>query len=161
METRKSVKGQGIFLEMLALAQSLTVCLGGWEMKWNIGWVVVYSWKAFKVEKGRAMGMADGLREDDFRVPPLLSPISLSETLVKMTVQLCKLFFFLKSFYFSFFKLSMCGSYLYNKKEKLSTNKADSIGKALKWMGDFPGSPVVKTQSCYFRGHRFDPWSGK
>ena len=39
------------------------------------------------------MGMADGLREGDLRVPPLLSLISLSETLVKMTVQLCKLFF--------------------------------------------------------------------
>ena len=26
--------------------------------------------------------------------------------------------------------------------------------------GDFPGGPVVKTLCFYFRGHRFDPWSG-
>ena len=66
--------------------------------------MVIYSWKAFKVEKGRAMGMADGLREGDLRVPPLLSAISLSETLVKMTVQLCKLFIFPQVFLFFFFQ---------------------------------------------------------
>ena len=26
---------------------------------------------------------------------------------------------------------------------------------------DFPGSPVVKTPSCYCRRHGFNPWSGK
>ena len=26
--------------------------------------------------------------------------------------------------------------------------------------GDFPGGPVVKTPRFYYRGHRFDPWSG-
>ena len=43
------------------MVQSLTVGFDGGEIKYRVsGYLQTHSWGAFKVEKDRAMGMADG-----------------------------------------------------------------------------------------------------
>lgn len=53
------------------------------------GYLQTLHWEVFEVLKDRAMGRAEGLREGNLGVPFLLSLISLSETFMKRTTQLC------------------------------------------------------------------------